>query len=68
MKKRTNLLKLLCSMMCSAMLLMSCGAKPADVEQADGESIIRDAQKMVPVPLGDVIVTFAGNIHFQKTL
>lgn len=33
---------------------------------AGGESIMRDAQKMIPVPLGDVIVTTAGNMMHQK--
>lgn len=34
MKKRTILLNVIWAMMCSAMLLMSCGSKPADEEQA----------------------------------
>lgn len=33
---------------------------------AGGETIIKDAQKMVPVPLGDVIVTTAGILEHQK--
>lgn len=36
------------------------------IYQAGGESIVKDAQKMVPVPLGDVIVTTAGNMKHQK--
>lgn len=36
------------------------------IYQAGGESIMRDAQKMVPVPLGDVIATTAGNMKHQK--
>ncbi|MDE7090037.1 MAG: TIR domain-containing protein, partial [Prevotella sp.] len=31
-----------------------------------GDSIMKDAQKMVPVPLGDVIVTTAGDMKHQK--
>lgn len=31
-----------------------------------GSCIKSDAQKMVPVPLGDVIVTTAGNLEHQK--
>lgn len=34
--------------------------------RAGGESIIRDAKKMVPVPLGDVIATTAGILEYQK--
>lgn len=34
--------------------------------EAGGESIIKDAQKMVPVPLGDVIATTAGALEHQK--
>ena len=34
--------------------------------RAGGESIIKDAQKMVPTPLGDVIVTTAGKLEHQK--
>lgn len=34
--------------------------------RAGGESIIKDAQKMVPVPLGDVIATTAGTLKHQK--
>lgn len=34
--------------------------------RAGGESIIKDAQKMVPVPLGDVIATTAGVLEHQK--
>lgn len=33
---------------------------------AGGEAIIKDAQKMVPVPLGDVIATTAGTLEHQK--
>lgn len=33
---------------------------------AGGMSIINDAQKMVPVPLGDVLVTTAGKLEHQK--
>lgn len=33
---------------------------------AGGLSIIEDAQKMVPVPLGDVLVTTAGKLEHQK--
>lgn len=36
------------------------------IYQAGGESIIKDAQKMIPVPLGDVIVTSAGKMKHQK--
>ena len=36
------------------------------IYQAGGESIMRDAQKMVPVPLGDVVVTTAGSLEHQK--
>ena len=36
------------------------------IYQAGGESIMKDARKMVPVPLGDVIVTTAGNMKHQK--
>lgn len=34
--------------------------------QAGGEVIIKDAQKMVPIPLGDVLVTTAGKLEHQK--
>lgn len=34
--------------------------------RAGGEAIIKDAQKMVPVPLGDVIATTAGALKYQK--
>lgn len=34
--------------------------------RAGGETIIKDAQKMVPVPLGDVIATTAGVLKHQK--
>lgn len=34
--------------------------------RAGGETIIKDAQKMVPVPLGDVIATTAGTLEHQK--
>ena len=34
--------------------------------QAGGEMIIKDAQKMVPVSLGDVIATTAGTLEHQK--
>ena len=43
-----------------------CGGVSGAIFQAGGESIMRDAQKMVPVPLGDVIVTTAGNMKHQK--
>lgn len=33
---------------------------------AGGEAIVRDVQKMVPVPLGDVIATTAGALEHQK--
>lgn len=33
---------------------------------AGGEAIVKDVQKMVPVPLGDVIVTTAGTLEYQK--
>mgnify|MGYP002520629920 FL=1 len=33
---------------------------------AGGEIIIKDAHKMVPVPLGDVLVTTAGKLEYQK--
>ncbi len=33
---------------------------------AGGEAIINDVQKMLPVPLGDVIVTTAGTLEHQK--
>lgn len=33
---------------------------------AGGEVIIKDARKMVPVPLGDVIATTAGTLEHQK--
>ena len=33
---------------------------------AGGEVIIKDAQKMVPIPLGDVLVTTAGKLERQK--
>lgn len=36
------------------------------IYQVGGASIMKDAQKMVPVPLGDVIVTTAGNLKYQK--
>lgn len=36
------------------------------IYKAGGESIVRDAQKMVPVPLGDVIATTAGKLEHQK--
>lgn len=36
------------------------------IYKAGGESIMRDAQKMVPVPLGDVIATTAGALEYQK--
>lgn len=36
------------------------------IYKAGGESIMMDAQKMVPVPLGDVIATTAGNLEHQK--
>ena len=34
--------------------------------RAGGDVIIRDAQKMVPIPLGDVLVTTAGKLEYQK--
>lgn len=34
--------------------------------RAGGETIIKDAQKMTPVPLGDVIVTTAGTLQHQN--
>lgn len=34
--------------------------------RAGGDSIIKDARKMVPVPLGDVISTTAGTLAHQK--
>ena len=34
--------------------------------RAGGDVIIKDAQKMCPVPLGDAIVTTAGNLKKQK--
>lgn len=34
--------------------------------KAGGDSIIKDAHKMIPVPLGDVIVTTAGTLGYQK--
>lgn len=34
--------------------------------QAGGDIIIKDAQKMCPVPLGDVVVTTAGKMEKQK--
>lgn len=34
--------------------------------RAGGDTIIKDAQKMVPVPLGDVIATTAGTLEHQK--
>lgn len=34
--------------------------------QAGGDIIIKDAQKMCPVPLGDVVVTTAGKMKKQK--
>lgn len=42
------------------------GGVSGAVFQAGGESIMKDAQKLVPVPLGDVIVTTAGNMKQQK--
>ena len=33
---------------------------------AGGEVILKDAQKMVPIPLGDVLVTTAGKLEHQK--
>lgn len=34
--------------------------------KAGGPDVIRDAQKMCPAPLGDVVVTTAGNLEHQK--
>ncbi len=34
--------------------------------RAGGDTIIKDAKKMCPVPLGDVIVTSAGDLKYQK--
>ena len=34
--------------------------------RAGSEAILKDAQKMVPVPLGDVIATTAGTLEHQK--
>lgn len=34
--------------------------------RAGGDIIIKDAQKMCPVPLGDVVVTTAGKMEKQK--
>ena len=34
--------------------------------RAGGEAIVKDVQKMVPVPLGDVIATTAGTLEHQK--
>lgn len=34
--------------------------------RAGGDVIIRDAQKMVPIPLGDVLATTAGKLERQK--
>ena len=34
--------------------------------RAGGDVIIRDAQKMVPIPLGDVLATTAGKLEHQK--
>lgn len=36
------------------------------ISLAGGKNIVMDALKMVPVPLGDVIVTTAGNMKHQK--
>lgn len=42
------------------------GGVSCAILRAGGEVIIKDAQKMVPVPLGDVIVTTAGTLEHQK--
>jgi len=42
------------------------GGVSGAILRAGGESIIRDAQKMVPIPLGDVLVTTAGKLEHQK--
>lgn len=44
---------------------MGCGVALA-ILRAGGDTIIKDAQKMCPVPLGDVIATTAGNLKKQK--
>lgn len=42
------------------------GGVSRSILKAGGDSIIKDAQKMIPVPLGDVIVTTAGTLRYQK--
>lgn len=42
------------------------GGESRAILRAGGLSIIEDAQKMVPVPLGDVLVTTAGKLEHQK--
>ena len=46
-------------------ITMGCGVSRA-ILMAGGDIIIKDAQKMCPVPLGDVIVTTAGKMEKQK--
>lgn len=42
------------------------GGVSGAILRAGGLSIIEDAQKMVPIPLGDVLVTTAGKLEHQK--
>lgn len=42
------------------------GGVSRSILYAGGEIIIKDAQKMVPIPLGDVLVTTAGKLEHQK--
>ena len=42
------------------------GGVSRTILNAGGEAIIKDVQKMVPVPLGDVIATTAGTLEYQK--
>lgn len=42
------------------------GGVSGAILRAGGETIIKDAQKMVPIPLGDVLVTTAGALERQK--
>ena len=42
------------------------GGVSRDILRAGGDIIMEDAQKMCPVPLGDVVVTTAGKLERQK--
>ena len=42
------------------------GGVSGAILKAGGHSIIKDAKKMTPAPLGDVVVTSAGELRYQK--